>query len=146
MGFFRKWYLSGVPLIILLIARAFQYFRLQSANRFLDGVIRNEQGLAYVKNALSISAMCSFLTIILAVGLIIAGIIMLFHKNIHFFAFIAHIIVFGISAAFGFALLRPSEEEITNMKVQSTNPNIELRYSSYIEQFQNGDFIIVEPK
>jgi hypothetical protein len=131
-----------VPILIIGVARLFQFFRLKGIDRLLEGVIRNSRDLAYVANALGVCSMCVAIMTICVVGSLIVAAFLLLKKRIHFLTALSHMVILGIATIFASTMARPFEKPFLEMAIKSGDQKIESEYKSYIEQYGRGKILI----
>lgn len=145
MEFFHNWFLSGIPITILAVSRLFSYFRIKGVDQMLKGVISNTHDLEIVKNAICICAACSLLSVALGAILILFSLLLLWRKATSFGVILMHFLLFLLVSMLGYSLTVPYEDLVLNMRIKSSNPIVETRYTSFVEQYRDGIFIIKEP-
>lgn len=142
MAFLKKWYISILPISILIAFRLFAYFKVGGIVKLLDGLIQNKQDLELVKYSLGLCAFSSLLTVLMFVLVIILIIILFRDKDTPFIVLLGHFVLFITLAVLSFGINSPCENSLSNMRVYTSDLDIEAKYKSYLEQFDDGIFFI----
>jgi len=91
---------------------------------------------------LNLCALSSLLTILMFVLVIILIILFFREKDTPFIVLLGHFILFAFLAVFSYNINTSCENDLSNLHIYTSDPEIEAKYRSYIEQFDEGSYSI----